>query len=377
MIGPGLLSKLAALSGVMVMAFCESSLAYTLPSEPISPTNIQECRNLYARFMAVREGVVAEAKATGDRAWQIAKSGRIAQARPVYGESSRLHDEAFRILSEAQRARSRCEMQVRANETLRARSVANSREASRLSANVGGKVAKVSGNNLLKYVERYSGNSGRSASASTLSKAWTAWELANNISGRNGYPGYIHSGLWGLNQVGARAGIDGYLGPLQTFLTNTAVAVFSDIHSQAVADFTAAMQAFASAEDIAGRIESARLETEGILGGRRVGQYAELKARAYDLPSPVDWREVIAQTNQAYAAREVKPPSPKPSVNQTKSSSRSVARGPRRSSIQCQQLLGQIAELRRVLPAYRARGYGGQIEQGIRENQREFNRVCR
>jgi hypothetical protein len=86
------------------------------------------------------------------------------------------------------------------------------------------------------------------------------------------------------------------------------------------------------------------------------------------------YEEVLALVQREYRKEMHRPANPRTA---RKGGGKSSGGGRKYSATQCRQLLAQIQEYRRVLPAYSAAGQGGPIRMGIQANQRAYNAGCR
>ncbi|MYG24772.1 MAG: hypothetical protein F4213_01920, partial [Boseongicola sp. SB0677_bin_26] len=108
---------IASLALLVLVAGAASARDLQLPHDPIAPTSKAECDELYARYNAAWNRLIAEAKAEGDKIgfpstgestyeWHV-------RTRPYERRASQLRERARGVLGQGSQARNRCMTQVR------------------------------------------------------------------------------------------------------------------------------------------------------------------------------------------------------------------------------------------------------------------------
>ncbi|HEV7436784.1 MAG TPA: hypothetical protein VGO22_18240, partial [Pseudorhizobium sp.] len=288
---------LVLLLTVFLLGAPSPSYSYSLPQDPISPTNMQQCRELYARFQAVGDQVRSEAKAKYREADAMPIEMMPGLAwRKKMAEGHNLMDAAFEIAMEGGRARSRCEQQVRAHQTSQQRNSANTQNTvQQLPVSMGSMTAKAGLKNYLTYLKEHGSSTDQKAAGLAFGRIWITLDKVNNVTGRNGLAGYAALGIDAASS-----------NPLQRFLTKAAVSTFMNIHSSAWADFQSAVDEFNGTRSnaIASLFRSAEARRTALLNGSGASiseNFLNQNKMFNELSS--DWSKAIEETSKASAAR--------------------------------------------------------------------------
>jgi hypothetical protein len=102
----------SATLALSALPWVANALSFSTPSDPVSPTSIAHCNDLYQQYSEITAQLRAQAKQCGDQAWEVLNAAGIWEAKPYYQKCDLIHDEHSAVLSQGNRARLRCTQKV-------------------------------------------------------------------------------------------------------------------------------------------------------------------------------------------------------------------------------------------------------------------------
>jgi hypothetical protein len=419
------LTKTAVMGVVLAVALAIPAKAWaaSYPPDPISPTDASECHQLYDRYRALHQQLAGEAKSVGGEAWAVvrARNGPSIEASRLYQRSSQLHDQAFDVLTEASRARTRCMAAVNAYRRNRNVLAETQRSLDDLPERAGRSMRDGMLSGGIKLLEKFGSRSSfggvsRRAPIGTggglviggLRSALEAYGGLDGLLGRSGSSG---SGLG----LGGSVGLLGYSqaagwNVVQRRLVKTALETLLDMHQSAVTDLHRATAQFhgASGDSLQSRLTAMSRKTSvEIMGGYRGGGASRVAPEGGDLSAEYvqaqdQVRKAMAarseSSSRAMAAAAAERERTAAAAAQRRAAQQRVDRGPSKSSTggsrgsgkadaaTCSQIANSIARQREIVADYEGPrySYGPQGRQWardverprLRELQAQYSALC-